>query len=55
MGHPDAAYGLTPEAQGRLLGWLYARAAKSVPAKSAQAARPDPNRIDLVSMLRGGS
>jgi hypothetical protein len=50
MGHPDAAYDLSPEAQGRLLGWLYARAAKSVPAK-----RPDPNRIDLVAMLRGGS
>ena len=51
MGHPDATYDLTPEAQGRLLGWLYARAQKAAtPAK-----RPDPNRIDLVAMLRGGS
>ena len=50
MGHPDAAYDLSPEAQGRLLGWLYARAAKATPAK-----RPDPNRIDLIAMLRSGS
>jgi hypothetical protein len=28
MGHPDAAYDLTPEAQARLLGWLFARSEK---------------------------
>jgi hypothetical protein len=28
MGHPDAAYDLPPDAQARLLGWLYARAGK---------------------------
>ena len=28
MGHPDAAYNLDAAAQGRLLGWLFARAEK---------------------------
>ena len=50
MGDPDAAYEPSPEAQGRLLGWIYARSVKATPVK-----RPDPNRIDLIAMLRSGS
>jgi len=51
MGHPDAAYDLSPEAQGRLLGWLYARAEKA--AKTATP-KKDTGRIDLVAMLHAG-
>lgn len=43
MGHPDAAYDLDPEAQGRLLGWLFARAEKQQAA--AKDATPKPKGL----------
>ena len=48
MGHPSAAYDLDPEAQGRLLGWLFARTEKQQAA--AKDAAPKPGGRQQVTM-----
>ena len=53
MGHPDAAYDLDPGAQGRLLGWLFARAGKQSAAKPAEKPKGLSGDALFERVLRG--
>lgn len=54
MGHPDAAYDLTPDAQARLLGWLFARADKAGAGKRPEKSKGLSGQALFDHVLRGG-
>ncbi len=54
MGHPDAAYDLTPDEQARLLGWLYARADKAGVGKRPEKPKGMSGQALFDHVLRGG-
>lgn len=55
MGHPDAAYELDPDAQARLLGWLFARTKMATPKKKGSDPGCMISGVEMLNRLRRGA